>query len=183
MRMILPLLISTMLLFSGVAADRAQVKNWQVYFSPHGGCTEAVVAALGSAKSTVLVQAYSFTSAPIAKALVEAHRRGVKAEVVLHIQLYPEHIPPHYKRTAYVLSIVEDLHPQFAVGFQNPKFKPRGFCRSISIDWPTEAEHTSVARTISFHETEAFTLGGPTSVQPSVLKKHIQFALIDCSAD
>jgi len=31
----------------------------------------------------VLVQAYSFTSAPIAKALVEAHRRGVKVEVVL----------------------------------------------------------------------------------------------------
>ena len=31
----------------------------------------------------MLVQAYSFTSAPIAKALVEAHRRGVKVEVVL----------------------------------------------------------------------------------------------------
>jgi phosphatidylserine/phosphatidylglycerophosphate/cardiolipin synthase-like enzyme len=43
----------------------------------------ALVAALGSAKFTVLVQAYSFTSAPIAKALVEAHRRGVKVEVVL----------------------------------------------------------------------------------------------------
>jgi phosphatidylserine/phosphatidylglycerophosphate/cardiolipin synthase-like enzyme len=81
--MILTLLISTMLLFPGAAAGRAQVKNWQVYFSPHGGCTEAVVEALGKARSTVLVQAYSFTSAPIAKALVEAHRRGVKVEVVL----------------------------------------------------------------------------------------------------
>ncbi len=29
------------------------------------------------------MQAYSFTSAPIAKALVEAHRRGVKAQVIL----------------------------------------------------------------------------------------------------
>jgi hypothetical protein len=57
--------------------------KWSVYFSPCGGCTEAVVEALGRAKSTVLVQAYSFTSAPIAKALVEAHRRGVKVEVVL----------------------------------------------------------------------------------------------------
>ena len=42
-----------------------------------------MVETLGRAKSTVLVQAYSFTSAPIAKALVEASRRGVKIEVVL----------------------------------------------------------------------------------------------------
>jgi phosphatidylserine/phosphatidylglycerophosphate/cardiolipin synthase-like enzyme len=32
---------------------------------------------------TVQVQAYSFTSAPIAKALVEAHKRGVKVQVIL----------------------------------------------------------------------------------------------------
>jgi phosphatidylserine/phosphatidylglycerophosphate/cardiolipin synthase-like enzyme len=57
--------------------------NISVYFSPHGGCTEAVVQALDSADSEVLVQAYSFTSAPIAKALVEAHKRGVKVEVIL----------------------------------------------------------------------------------------------------
>ena len=54
-----------------------------VYFSPKGGCTEAVVDALDKAKQTILVQAYSFTSAPIAKALVDAHKRGVKVTVVL----------------------------------------------------------------------------------------------------
>src|SRR5258706_16170197 len=57
--------------------------TWQVYFSPKGGCTEAVVKALGQAKVSVLVQAYSFTSAPIAKALVEAAKRGVKVDVLL----------------------------------------------------------------------------------------------------
>ncbi len=31
----------------------------------------------------MLVQAYSFTSAPTAKAPIEAHRRGVKVEVIL----------------------------------------------------------------------------------------------------
>jgi len=31
----------------------------------------------------VLVQAYSFTSAPIAKALLNAHKRGIKVEVIL----------------------------------------------------------------------------------------------------
>ena len=55
----------------------------EVYFSPKGGCTEAVVRELTAAKETVLVQAYSFTSAPISKALLAAHKRGVKVEVIL----------------------------------------------------------------------------------------------------
>jgi phosphatidylserine/phosphatidylglycerophosphate/cardiolipin synthase-like enzyme len=42
-----------------------------------------VVLALEHATNTVLVQAYSFTSAPIAKALAEAQHRGVKVQVIL----------------------------------------------------------------------------------------------------
>jgi phosphatidylserine/phosphatidylglycerophosphate/cardiolipin synthase-like enzyme len=53
------------------------------YFSPRGGCTDAVVEALNAAKTSVHVQAYSFTSKPIAQALVAAHRRGVKVIAVL----------------------------------------------------------------------------------------------------
>jgi hypothetical protein len=37
----------------------------QVYFSPNGGCTEAIVKEITNAKSEILVQAYSFTSTPI----------------------------------------------------------------------------------------------------------------------
>ena len=54
-----------------------------MYFSPNHGATKAVVDALDAAKATVLVQAYSFTSAAIAKALVEAHGRGVEVKVIL----------------------------------------------------------------------------------------------------
>jgi phosphatidylserine/phosphatidylglycerophosphate/cardiolipin synthase-like enzyme len=57
--------------------------SWQVYFSPGGEATYAICRALSSAKITVLVQAYSFTSAPIAEALVKAHKRGVKVQVIL----------------------------------------------------------------------------------------------------
>jgi phosphatidylserine/phosphatidylglycerophosphate/cardiolipin synthase-like enzyme len=57
--------------------------NIQVYFSPDGGCTAAITNALAQAKKTVLVAAYSFTSAPIAGALRDAHRRGVKVTVIL----------------------------------------------------------------------------------------------------
>lgn len=55
----------------------------ETFFSPRGGCTQAVVNELRSARQSILVQAYSFTSAPIAGALVEAARRGVLVEVVL----------------------------------------------------------------------------------------------------
>jgi phosphatidylserine/phosphatidylglycerophosphate/cardiolipin synthase-like enzyme len=57
--------------------------EWRVYFSPQGGATEAIVQVLGQAQKSVFVQAYSFTSAPIAKALVQAHQRGVKVEAIL----------------------------------------------------------------------------------------------------
>jgi len=56
---------------------------WSVYFSPNRGATAAVVDALSVARATVLVQAYSFTSAAIARALVEAHARGVDVQVIL----------------------------------------------------------------------------------------------------
>lgn len=53
------------------------------YFSPFGGGTDAIVSELRNAKREILVQAYSFTSAPIAKALVDARKRGVAVTVVL----------------------------------------------------------------------------------------------------
>jgi phosphatidylserine/phosphatidylglycerophosphate/cardiolipin synthase-like enzyme len=58
-----------------------------VCFTPEYGmtpsCTQQVVDALTGAKKSVLVQAYSFTSAPIAKALMDAQRRGVQVKVIL----------------------------------------------------------------------------------------------------
>ena len=54
-----------------------------VYFSPNGGVTEAIVKEIDNAKQEILVQAYSFTSKTIAKALLEAHKRGVKVVAVL----------------------------------------------------------------------------------------------------
>jgi phosphatidylserine/phosphatidylglycerophosphate/cardiolipin synthase-like enzyme len=55
----------------------------QVYFSPNGGCTEAIIKEIDKAKTEILVQAYSFTSAPIAKALVQAHKRGIEIQAIL----------------------------------------------------------------------------------------------------
>jgi phosphatidylserine/phosphatidylglycerophosphate/cardiolipin synthase-like enzyme len=52
-------------------------------FSPRGGCTTAIVEEIDKAKSGINIQAYSFTSMPIAKAIIAAHKRGVHVEIIL----------------------------------------------------------------------------------------------------
>lgn len=54
-----------------------------VYFSPNGGCTDAIVSILAQAERSIYVQAYSFTSDPIIKALIDAHKKGLKVEIVV----------------------------------------------------------------------------------------------------
>ncbi|TXH35338.1 MAG: phospholipase D family protein [Rhodospirillaceae bacterium] len=52
-------------------------------FTPGQDCTAKIVSTIAVAKDQIRVQAYSFTSAPIAKALAAAHRRGVDVQVIL----------------------------------------------------------------------------------------------------
>jgi phosphatidylserine/phosphatidylglycerophosphate/cardiolipin synthase-like enzyme len=54
-----------------------------VYFSPKGGAQAAIVREIDGARQWIRLQAYSFTSAPIAEALVRAHRRGVRVRALL----------------------------------------------------------------------------------------------------
>jgi phosphatidylserine/phosphatidylglycerophosphate/cardiolipin synthase-like enzyme len=53
------------------------------HFSPDGGCTNAVVNELLHARHEILVQAYSFSSKPIAEALIAAKKKGVHVEILL----------------------------------------------------------------------------------------------------
>jgi phosphatidylserine/phosphatidylglycerophosphate/cardiolipin synthase-like enzyme len=55
----------------------------EVCFTPGEDCEARIVKILGEAHSSILVQAYSFTSAPIAKTLVEAQKGGVRVEAIL----------------------------------------------------------------------------------------------------
>ena len=82
----LPLAI-TLVLASWVSscASSLILKNapTEVYFSPNGGSQDAIIAVINRAQKTILVQAYSFTSAPIAEALKRAHDFGVNVSVIL----------------------------------------------------------------------------------------------------
>ena len=60
-----------------------RIPHFDVFFSPKGGCQEAVVQEVNKARREVLVQAYSFTSKQICDALVEAKKRGVRVIILL----------------------------------------------------------------------------------------------------
>ena len=55
----------------------------QVYYSPKGGCQEAVVREVSRARREILVMAYSFTNDAITNALVEAKKRGLHVDILL----------------------------------------------------------------------------------------------------
>jgi phosphatidylserine/phosphatidylglycerophosphate/cardiolipin synthase-like enzyme len=76
------LFFSSFLLSLSVQA-KPSTSEEEVYFSPKGGCAQAIVGNLNWAEKYVRVQAYSFTSKPIAEALIAAHKRGVDVKVLL----------------------------------------------------------------------------------------------------
>jgi len=77
----------TVLLAFSFLANSGEAGQVHACFTPeyHGGatCTEQIVSAIASARKSIFVQAYGFTSAPIAKALVGAHKRGIDVRVIL----------------------------------------------------------------------------------------------------
>jgi phosphatidylserine/phosphatidylglycerophosphate/cardiolipin synthase-like enzyme len=66
-----------------IEVDIGHAPPIEVFFSPNNGSTAAIVREIEHARSEILVQAYSFTSEPIAKALLKAHKRGINVAVIL----------------------------------------------------------------------------------------------------
>ena len=55
----------------------------QLFFSPRGGCTNAVVSQVNRAVKTIDIMMYSFSSRPIIQAFEKAKARGVSIRVLL----------------------------------------------------------------------------------------------------
>lgn len=74
--------LALQLLFVPLTSYAAE-PSYEVAFSPKQGATELVVKAISEAKRSIKLAAYSFTSKPVAEALVAAHKRGVDVKAVL----------------------------------------------------------------------------------------------------
>jgi phosphatidylserine/phosphatidylglycerophosphate/cardiolipin synthase-like enzyme len=77
------LLLWLILFLWSTTSALAQAGATRVYFSPNGGCTDAILTHINRSKTENLFQAYSFTSKPIAQALLQAQKRGVRITAVL----------------------------------------------------------------------------------------------------
>ncbi|THF63225.1 phospholipase D family nuclease [Pseudothauera rhizosphaerae] len=60
----------------------------EVAFSPADDPESVLLGVIGAARRTLHVQAYIFTSRKLAAALIEAHRRGVKVEVLADAEMH-----------------------------------------------------------------------------------------------
>lgn len=58
------------------------IPNIEVGFSPSNTALPLVLKVINSAKSSICMAAYSFTSKPVTQALYAAYKRGVKIQVV-----------------------------------------------------------------------------------------------------
>ena len=65
------------------AVEPVQVASATVYFTPGDDAESAIIRQINSAKQSIYVQAYSFTSVPIAKALAAASARKINVHVIL----------------------------------------------------------------------------------------------------
>ncbi len=67
----------------GLAAPSCSRTSPRVYFSPAGGCSEAVVAALEDAQSEVRVAMFALSRKPVELAILRAKKRGVDIQIIL----------------------------------------------------------------------------------------------------
>ena len=110
----------------------------KVYFSPNGGCQEAVVNEINNAKKSIDIAMYSFTSRPIVQALVDAKNRQVKIRIVLDKAQKNE----RYSKSRYLSSKGFDVKYHLGPGLMHNKFAviDGGEVLTGSFNWTASAE-------------------------------------------
>jgi phosphatidylserine/phosphatidylglycerophosphate/cardiolipin synthase-like enzyme len=67
----------------GAAPNGVTGRPAACYFSPNGGCRDAIVDQINGAQTSIEVQAFTLTSPTIGDAILKAYRRGVQVAIVL----------------------------------------------------------------------------------------------------
>lgn len=83
----------------------------EVYFSPRGGATEVIAHEINNAKKEILIQSYSFTSKPIAKAMIDAKLRGIGVIAILDkSQRRERYTAATFLQNAGCMVLIDDKH-------------------------------------------------------------------------
>ena len=98
-KLFLLIILSFALLPQAFALANQNIR-YKYCFTPGGKCRQKVINIINNAKHEILVQAYSFTSYPIAQALVQAKERGVSVKVILDKTQFGKN---RYSKAFYIL--------------------------------------------------------------------------------
>ena len=90
----------------------------QVYFSPNGGCQDAVIAEISKAQKTIDIAMYYLSSREIAQELVKAKARNVKVRVVLD----KDQETQHYSKSRYLIKEGIEARYHTGPGLMHNKF-------------------------------------------------------------
>lgn len=56
--------------------------SYEVYFPPQQKCLPKVIKLIKNTKKNIFLQCYTFTSKPLAQALIDAHKKGIKVIII-----------------------------------------------------------------------------------------------------
>jgi len=101
-----------------MASSAALAEDIDVYFSPNGGCQQAVISAIKHANETIDIAMYYLSSREIAQALVQAHARQVRLRIVLDQGQEIESA----SKSSYLLKHGLDIKYHLGFGLMHNKF-------------------------------------------------------------
>jgi phospholipase D len=124
----------------------------QVRFSPEGGCTQFIKEAIAKAQQTILVQAYTFTSLPIAEALIQAHQRGVDVRILVdRSQLASKYTQVRYVVAQGIFAAV-DVVP--GIAHNKVMIIDNNYVLTGSFNWTKAAETSNAENLLLINDTK-----------------------------
>lgn len=129
----IPFILIFIFLFSNIHAES------KVFFSPNGGCENAVIEEITKAQKTIDIAMYYFTSRKIAEELVKAKERGVQIRIVLDKSQETQ----AYSKSRYLLNKGIDVRFWSGSGLQHNKFViiDQKILITGSFNWTPTAEN------------------------------------------
>ncbi len=97
---LMALALASVLSPATIAAEVRDITSANVYFSPEESGLKVLCSQIDAAQTHIRVAAFHFAETPMLDALIRAHQRGVKVEVVLdheHIEYRPKKAAPNVK--------------------------------------------------------------------------------------
>lgn len=103
------LILSSNFIFAGEKIK--SIGMTELYFSPNGGATKAIVEEIDNAKDNIFMQAYSYTSIDIKDALIRAKQRNVQVIIIVDKgQLYSKYSMIKYSNCYDIPTFIDYEH-------------------------------------------------------------------------